>query len=109
MLDYETLPFITARNPYNELIRPADSLPPEGSVGRSVQFVVYGWGRGSLYSSNTRAFPLDDTLLGRHRAIAAAVLDDDERRRAGVLDLHPERSRRAFTSSASPSSRGSIT
>jgi signal transduction histidine kinase len=64
MLDYETLPFITARNPYNELIRPADTLPPEGSVGRSVQFVVYGWGRGSLYSSNTRAFPLDDALLG---------------------------------------------
>ncbi len=63
MLDYETLPFITARNPYNELIRPADSLPPEGSAGRSVQFVVYGWGRGSLFSSNTRAFPLDDTLL----------------------------------------------
>ena len=49
MLDYETLPFITARNPYNELIRPADTLPPEGSVGRAVQFVVYGWGRGSLY------------------------------------------------------------
>ncbi|HET9468404.1 MAG TPA: HAMP domain-containing sensor histidine kinase [Vicinamibacterales bacterium] len=63
MLDYETLPFITARNPYNELIRPSDMLPPEGSVGRSVQFVVYGWGRGSLYSSNTRAFPLDDALL----------------------------------------------
>ena len=63
MLDYETLPFITARNPYNELIRPADTLPPEGSVGRSVQFVVYGWGRGSLYSSSTRAFPLDEALL----------------------------------------------
>ncbi len=29
-----------------------------------MQFVVYGWGRGSLYSSNTRAFPLDDSLLG---------------------------------------------
>ena len=29
-----------------------------------MQFVVYGWGRGSLYSSNARAFPLDDTLLG---------------------------------------------
>ena len=64
MLDYETLPFITTRNPYNELIRPADTLPPEGAVGRSVQFVVYGWGRGSLYSSSARAFPLDDTLLG---------------------------------------------
>ena len=63
MLDYETLPFITARNPYNELIRPADTLPAEGNVGRSVQFVVYGWGRGSLYSSTNRAWPLDETLL----------------------------------------------
>ena len=63
MLDYETLPFITARNPYNELIRPSDTLPPEGSVGRAVQFVVYGWGRGSLYSSSTQAWPLDDSLL----------------------------------------------
>ena len=64
MLDYETLPFIAPRNPYNELIRPADTLPPEGAAGRSVQFVVYGWGRGSLYSSNARTFPFDDTLLG---------------------------------------------
>ncbi len=64
MLDYETLPFITARNPYNDLIRPADALPPEGSAGQSVEFIVYGWGRGSLYASNNRAFPLDDTLLG---------------------------------------------
>ena len=64
MLDYEALPFITVRNPYNELIRPVDTLPPEGAAGRSVQFVVYGWGRGSLYSSNARAFPLDDQLLG---------------------------------------------
>lgn len=64
MLDYETLPFITARNPYAELIRPADTLPSEGSAGRSVQFVVYGWGRGSLFSSTDRAFPLDEGLLG---------------------------------------------
>jgi signal transduction histidine kinase len=64
MLDYEALPFITTRNPYNELIRPPDALPQEGMAGRSVQFVVYGWGRGSLYSSNTRAWPLDETLLG---------------------------------------------
>jgi signal transduction histidine kinase len=63
MLDYETLPFITTRNPYNELIRPIDALPPEGSAGRTVQFIVYGWGRGSVYASNNRAFPLDDTLL----------------------------------------------
>ncbi len=64
VLDYDALPFITLRNPYNELIRPPDALPQEGMAGRSVQFVVYGWGRGSLYSSTTRAWPLDETLLG---------------------------------------------
>ena len=64
MLDYDALPFITLRNPYNELIRPPNRLPEEGMAGRSVQFVVYGWGRGSLYSSNTRAWPLDESLLG---------------------------------------------
>jgi len=64
LLDYDALPFITVRNPYNELMRPPDALPQEGMAGRSVQFVVYGWGRGSLYSSNTRAWPLDETLLG---------------------------------------------
>jgi len=63
-LDYDALPFIAVRNPYNELIRPASTLPPEGMAGRWVQFVVYGWGRGSLYSSNTRAWPLDEALLG---------------------------------------------
>jgi nitrogen fixation/metabolism regulation signal transduction histidine kinase len=83
MLDYETLPFITARNPYNELIRPADTLPTEGSVGRSVQFVVYGWGRGSLYSSSPRAWPLDDTLLNiiaQSRRPFWTTMSDGERR-----------------------------
>jgi signal transduction histidine kinase len=64
MLEYDALPFISARNPYSELMRPRDALPEEGMAGRSVQFVVYGWGRGSLYSSNTRAWPLDEALLG---------------------------------------------
>jgi nitrogen fixation/metabolism regulation signal transduction histidine kinase len=83
MLDYETLPFITARNPYNELIRPADTLAPEGSAGRSVQFVVYGWGRGSLYSSSPRAWPLDDTLLNvvaQSRRPFWTTMSDGERR-----------------------------
>ena len=88
MLDYETLPFITARNPYNELIRPADSLPTEGSAGRSVQFVVYGWGRGSLYSSSNRAFPLDDTLLGivaQSRRPFWTTMNDGEREYATYI------------------------
>ena len=83
MLDYETLPFITARNPYNDLIRPPDTLPAEGSVGRSVQFVVYGWGRGSLYSSTTRAWPLDEALLhviAQSRRPFWTTMSDGERR-----------------------------
>ena len=65
MLNYDALPFITVRSPYYELVRPPDSLPQEGTTGQSVQFVVYGWGRGSLYSSGTSAWPLDETLLAR--------------------------------------------
>jgi nitrogen fixation/metabolism regulation signal transduction histidine kinase len=63
MLDYDALPFIMTGNPYNDLMRPPDALPEEGMAGRSVQFTVYGWGRGSLYSSTTRAWPLDERLL----------------------------------------------
>jgi hypothetical protein len=65
MLDYDALPFITVRSPYYELVRSPESAPQEGSAGRSVQFVVYGWGRGSLYSTATRAWPIDESLLSR--------------------------------------------
>src|SRR5262249_24093009 len=66
MLDYETLPFITVRNPYYEVVRSADSAPPaEGARGREVEFVVYGWGRGPLYASGGSAWPLDEPLLER--------------------------------------------
>ncbi len=91
MLDYETLPFITVRNPYNELIRPADTPPPEGSVGRAVQFVVYGWGRGSHYSSSDPRMAARRYAAERHRTVTASILDDDERRRAQLFDLYPER------------------
>jgi len=65
MLDYDALPFITARSPYYELVRSPNSAPQEGAAGRAVQFSVYGWGRGSLYSSTARALPVDETLLAR--------------------------------------------
>ena len=65
MLDYDALPFITARSPYYELVRSPNSAPQEGAAGRAVQFIVYGWGRGSLYSSTTRAWPVDEALLTR--------------------------------------------
>ncbi|HTL03033.1 MAG TPA: HAMP domain-containing sensor histidine kinase [Vicinamibacterales bacterium] len=64
MLDYETLPFITVRNPYYEAVRAPDDVP-EGTTGRDVEFVVYGWGRGALYASGGSAWPLDEQLLDR--------------------------------------------
>ena len=94
MLDYDALPFITVRNPYNELIRPPNTLPQEGMAGRAVQFVVYGWGRGSLYSSNTRAWPLDETLLGTIAQSRRPFWTSMTRRRTELLDLHSERPRR---------------
>jgi signal transduction histidine kinase len=65
MLDYQALPFITVRSPYYELIRAPNSAPTEGARGRDVEFVVYGWGRGSLYASGGSAWPLDEALLQR--------------------------------------------
>ena len=65
MLDYDALPFITVRSPYYELVRAPNSVPQEGTTGRDVQFVVYGWGRGSLYSSGGSAWPFDEALLTR--------------------------------------------
>ena len=65
MLDYDTLPFITVRSPYYDLVRAPESAPAEGARGRDVEFVVYGWGRGSLYASGGSAWPLDETLLER--------------------------------------------
>jgi signal transduction histidine kinase len=64
MLDYDTLPFITARNPYYEVVRAPGDVP-EGTAGRDVKFVVYGWGRGALYASGGTAWPLDEQLLAR--------------------------------------------
>jgi signal transduction histidine kinase len=65
LLDYETLPFITVRSPYYEAVRAPDSAPAEGARGRDVEFVVYGWGGGSLYASGGSAWPLGETLLER--------------------------------------------
>jgi signal transduction histidine kinase len=82
MLDYDALPFITVRSPYYELVRSPDAAPEEGVAGRSVQFVVYGWGRGSLYSSSARAWPLGEALttrIAQSRQPFWTTLSDGER------------------------------
>ncbi len=63
LFDYRALPFISAINPYDDLLRLAGR--PEQAVPQSIQTVVYGWGRVALFTSGQTAWPLDPALLSR--------------------------------------------
>ena len=63
--DYGNLPFISSRNPYVELLLPADRVQREGLTGRDVEFAVYGWSRAQLYSDAEIAWPLPDEVFAR--------------------------------------------
>ena len=63
--DYGNLPFISSRNPYVELLLPADRLQREGLTGRDVEFAVYGWSRSTLYSDGAIAWPLPDEVFAQ--------------------------------------------
>jgi signal transduction histidine kinase len=65
MLDYANLPFIASQSPYVELLRPSDPLRGEGISGRDAEFAFYGWSRRPLYSSEGRAWPLDDATFAQ--------------------------------------------
>jgi nitrogen fixation/metabolism regulation signal transduction histidine kinase len=65
MLDYRTLPFISARTPYLESLRAVRQPEAEDIAGRDVEFVLYGWSRAPLYVSATSAFPLPDAAFRR--------------------------------------------
>ena len=63
LFDYRALPFISAINPYDDLLRLAGR--PQQAAPQSIQTVVYGWGRVPLFTSGQTAWPLDPALLGR--------------------------------------------
>ena len=63
--DYGNLPFISSRNPYVELLLPADRVQREGLTGRDVEFAVYGWSRAQVYSDAEIAWPLPDEVFAR--------------------------------------------
>jgi signal transduction histidine kinase len=63
--DYGNLPFISSRNPYVEILLPADRVQREGLTGRDIEFAVYGWSRTSLYSDAATAWPLPDEVFAR--------------------------------------------
>ncbi len=71
MLDYRSLPFISAESPYREAFGGSRAEPPEGAFGRDVEFAVYGWSRATLYSSSTRVWPLADVVVDRMTASRA--------------------------------------
>lgn len=98
MLDYNTLPFISSQSPYFELFRTDQPAQQEGVPGRDVEFVVYGWGRMPIYTSEGRAWALSDELFARLSASRASfwtTLERGDRRyavyftneRAGIYAL----------------------
>ncbi|HEX4348335.1 MAG TPA: ATP-binding protein [Vicinamibacterales bacterium] len=49
-LDYGTMPFISSLRPYVDPFAPEETQSAETSIGRDVQFNVYGWSQAPLYS-----------------------------------------------------------
>lgn len=63
LFDYRALPFISAINPYDDLLRRASQSPQTGPHG--VQTVVYGWGRQATFTSGRTTWSLDQSLLSQ--------------------------------------------
>jgi len=63
MLDYGNLSFISAQNPYVALVR--SQSRPQPRPRADVEFVVYGWSRRVLYSSDEAAPPLPEGAFRR--------------------------------------------
>jgi signal transduction histidine kinase len=63
MLDYGNLSFISAQNPYVALVR--SQSRPQARPRTDVEFVVYGWSRRVLYSSDEAAPPLPEDAFRR--------------------------------------------
>lgn len=64
-LDYESLPFISARSPYTELFQGVGRAPVAGEPGHAVELVIYGWGLQPTYISGRTAWGIDEDLFGR--------------------------------------------
>ena len=64
VLDYGTLPFVAAQDPYAALFRPT-LRAAERTHGREIGFAVYGWGRTPVYPTAGTAWPISNELLQR--------------------------------------------
>lgn len=63
LFDYRALPFISAINPYDDLLRLAGG--PQQTRPHDIHTVVYGWGRVPVFTSGQTAWPLEPALLSR--------------------------------------------
>ncbi|HXW04893.1 MAG TPA: HAMP domain-containing sensor histidine kinase [Vicinamibacterales bacterium] len=64
LFDYRTLPFITSKSPYYEVLRPAGASG-EDVAGQNVEVVVYGWSLAPVYTSGRSAWPITGALFDR--------------------------------------------
>jgi len=65
VFDYESMPFISSQSPYFELFRTSQFAPVEGTRGRGIELVIYGWGRLPVYISGEGAWPLSEPVFAR--------------------------------------------
>jgi signal transduction histidine kinase len=64
-VDYESLPFISSRNPYVELFEGGAASPLPGRPGHDVELVIYGWGLQPTFVSSRTPWTIDDALFRR--------------------------------------------
>jgi len=63
IFDYRALPYLSARNPYDDLLRDAASRSGAGPPG--IQAVVYGWSRLPLFVAGASAWPIEADVMAR--------------------------------------------
>ena len=90
MLDYRTLPVISAQSSYLESLRSERRAPAEDAPGRDVEFVLYGWSRAPIYASGTQVWELSDEVFDRvvqsREPFWTAVVRSDDVFRVYVLN-----------------------
>jgi signal transduction histidine kinase len=64
VFDYRTLPFISSQSAYLDVLVGA-GVPPEGLPEGEVEFVAYGWGLTTIYSSGRESWELDPATFAR--------------------------------------------
>jgi signal transduction histidine kinase len=82
MLDYRTLPFISSQRPYIDPFAP-EAQDAETTLGRDIEFTVYGWSRAPLYTFGGGVWPFlpetFDSLVSDRDPQWATVVRDDGR------------------------------